>query len=95
LYLMELEGGAPARRNAPVNCPAESHQMDVSDILALARSMGARLKRVLLVGCEPATLAPSVEAEDRLSPIVRVAVPEAAGMIESLVSEACTNYPSR
>ncbi|HYR42021.1 MAG TPA: hydrogenase maturation protease [Terriglobia bacterium] len=71
----------------------EAHGMDLARVLAMARSMGARLNRVLVVGCEPATLEPTEDCE-RLSGVVREAVPRAVEMIESLVMEACTNCQS-
>ena len=41
----------------------DAHAMDPVKILRLAASMGGPLKRVLLVGCEPATLGPGRRAD--------------------------------
>lgn len=71
----------------------ETHGMNPSTVLALARSMGARLGSVRIVGCEPASLSPT-EDEDSLNAAVRAAVPVAIGMIETLILEACTSYRS-
>ncbi len=59
--------------------------MDPLKILRLASSMGGSLKRVLLVGCEPATLGPE-EGLMGLSDPVRGAVTEAANLVESVVN---------
>jgi hydrogenase maturation protease len=48
--------------------------------------MGGPLKKVLLVGCEPATLGPE-EGQMGLSPQVEAAVGEAVKLVESLVSK--------
>jgi hydrogenase maturation protease len=46
--------------------------------------MGGSLKRVLLVGCEPATLGPE-EGLMGLSEPVTAAVPEAVELVESVI----------
>jgi hydrogenase maturation protease len=60
--------------------PMDGHSMDPVRVLALARSMGARLKNVRLVGCEP-------ESFEESSPRVMAAVESAVAMIEELVRE--------
>jgi hydrogenase maturation protease len=59
--------------------------MNPASVLRTARSMGGELKRVLLVGCVPATLGPE-EGHMGLSEPVSAAVDEAVKLIESLVS---------
>jgi hydrogenase maturation protease len=69
------------------NTEMEAHSMDPMRVLAVAQGMGANLKNVRLVGCEPAKL----EHEDGyigLSPEVGAAVDEAIRIIESLIEEA-------
>lgn len=61
----------------------EAHAMDPVRILALARSMGAELRNVRIVGCEPATFEPN-EGMD-LSPHVAAAVEPAIQIIQSLI----------
>lgn len=63
----------------------DAHGMDPVKILRLAASMGGPLKRMLLVGCEPATLGPE-EGLMGLSEPVRGALPEAVKLVESVVN---------
>ncbi len=63
----------------------DAHGMNPMKVLELARSMGAEFRRILVVGCEPATLGPE-EGQMGLSEPVEAAVDEAAGLIESLVA---------
>jgi hydrogenase maturation protease len=62
----------------------DAHGMDPVKILRLAASMGGPLKRVLLIGCEPATLGPEEGAMGLSAPVTR-AVNEAIDMAESLI----------
>ncbi len=64
----------------------DAHSMDPVKILRLAASMGGPLKRVLLVGCEPATLGPD-EGLMGLSEPVKAALTEAANLVESVVNK--------
>src|SRR5262245_29906054 len=63
----------------------ESHAMNPARVLALVKAMNGELKRLLLVGCEPATLGPE-EGQMGLSERVEAAVGGAVGIIESLVA---------
>jgi hydrogenase maturation protease len=67
----------------------DAHTMTAVSVLRLARSMGAPLRRVLVVGCEPATLGPE-EGQLGLSPVVQAAVDQAVTLIESLVARLRT-----
>ncbi len=63
--------------------PVDAHHLDPVRVLQMAQDLGARPKRLYLVGCEPAVL----ETEDGqigLSGPVQQAVPKAIEMIESL-----------
>jgi hydrogenase maturation protease len=62
----------------------EPHAMNPVSVLRMATSMGAQLKRVLLVGCIPATLGPE-EGQMGLSKLVAAAVDEAAKVVEQQV----------
>jgi len=64
----------------------DAHAMDPMKILRLAASMGGPLKRVLLVGCEPATLGPE-EGLMGLSTAVAGSLEEAVRLVESLVNQ--------
>lgn len=63
----------------------EPHAMNPLAVVRMAVNMGGQLKRVLLVGCVPATLGPE-EGQMGLSEPVAAAVDEAAKLIESLVA---------
>ena len=71
--------GAPAA--------VEAHGMDPMRVLALARSMGAELKNVRIVGCEPETFGPAEEGQLGLSPRVDEAVSRAIEIIQTLITE--------
>jgi hydrogenase maturation protease len=62
----------------------EPHSMHPMNVLRMARSMNGPLKRVLLVGCEPATLGGD-EGHMGLTKPVEAAVTEAVKMTEALV----------
>jgi hydrogenase maturation protease len=63
----------------------EPHAMNPLSVLRMAVSMGAELKRILLVGCVPATLGPE-EGQMGLSKPVAAAVDEAVKLVASLVT---------
>jgi hydrogenase maturation protease len=62
----------------------QTHAMNPMNVLRMAVAMNGQLKRVLLVGCEPATFGPE-EGEMGLSYSVRAAVPEAVNIVTRLV----------
>lgn len=68
----------------PEQVAADAHSMNPMNVIRLAKSMGGELKRILVVGCEPATLGPE-EGQMGLSEPVAAMVEEAARRIESLV----------
>jgi hydrogenase maturation protease len=53
----------------------------------MVKTMGGEFKRILLVGCEPATLGPENEGQLGLSAPVEAAIDEAVCVIESLVTD--------
>jgi hydrogenase maturation protease len=66
------------------NVSIDAHAMNPMTVLRMARSMGAPLKKILLLGCEPATLGPE-EGQMGLSEPVERAVDEAVNLTEGLV----------
>jgi hydrogenase maturation protease len=73
----------------------EPHAMNPMNVLCMATSMGGQLKRVLLVGCVPATLGPD-EGQMGLSEPVSAAVDEALKLINSLVTRILAGeWPTR
>jgi hydrogenase maturation protease len=75
-----------AELDAPEAGPAvlDAHDLNPLHVLRLARSLGAELKPVVVVGCEPATLGPP-EGQMGLSEPVQAAVGEAVTVIEGLI----------
>ena len=62
----------------------DAHSMNPMNVIRLAKSMGGELKRIVLVGCEPATLGPE-EGHMGLSDPVATAVGVAETVVQSLV----------
>jgi hydrogenase maturation protease len=78
LYLIEPGPGVLTTKEQP-----DGHGMDPARVLRLVAEMGGRARRVLVVGCEPAT----IEEGMGLSAPVEAAVDEAIEMIASLVAD--------
>jgi hydrogenase maturation protease len=70
----------------PVPALVDAHGMNPMRVLDMARAMEGRPTRVLVVGCEPATLGDEIEGAMGLSAPVEAAVAGAIAMVESLVS---------
>jgi hydrogenase maturation protease len=90
-------GGAPGliyviepRDQEMAGTAPDAHGMDPARVLSLARRLGACPSRVLIVGCEPASVPtdlPDDEIAASLSPVVERAVDTAVTVVEDLVSE--------
>ena len=73
----------------------DTHGMDPVKVLRLARALGARMPRTLVVGCEPQNIPgrcgsqtdPYDDMVMELSEPVQAAVEEAANLVKSLVRE--------
>ncbi len=85
LYTLEISPGdiPDASDEALVN----SHGLDPVRVLALAKSMGAQLKNVLLIGCEPLALDHDNTGHIGLSAPVEAAVDSAVATIEHLIQK--------
>jgi hydrogenase maturation protease len=82
LYVIEPDVSTGDQAEAP---PAlEPHVMNPMNVLRTARAMNIEVKKVLLVGCEPATLG-GEEGQMGLSAPVEAAVDEAVKLVESLI----------
>ena len=68
------------------SAPVEGHSMNPLSVLRLAVSLGAQLKHIVLVGCEPAFLG-GEEGHMGLSAPVEAAVDEAVRVVESLIQK--------
>ena len=62
----------------------EPHAMNPVNVLRLAAGMGAKLQKIFLIGCVPATLGPE-EGQMGLSEPVGAAIDDAVELVESLV----------
>jgi hydrogenase maturation protease len=62
----------------------DGHSMNPMAVLRAAKAMGARLERVLLVGCEPGDLG-GEQGRMGLTPVVSAVIEHAAQMVESLI----------
>ena len=80
-----IDLGAEAQQPAAL----DGHSMDPMLVLATAQRMGAPLRRVLIVGCEPVleTIDPNGAGMMGLSAPVRAAMAEAIAVIETLVAQ--------
>lgn len=79
VVVLEPDSDAGAPRAEAV----DAHSMTPAAVLGLVRRLGGRLPKVLVVGCEPATLEPDQEAE--LSPPVQAAVRPAVELVRRMV----------
>lgn len=84
LYVIEPE--LPAA-GAPEEIPLSPHAMEPHKVLQLACMLGGACRRVLLVGCEPATFGDAEFGAMELSPAVAAAVPRAAETVERLARQ--------
>jgi len=64
----------------------DAHSMNPINVIRMAKAMGGELKRILLVGCEPATLGPE-GGQMGLSEPVSSAVDEAVTLVEALITK--------
>jgi hydrogenase maturation protease len=85
LYVIEPELSEPGDAGQQQE-PVEAHSMNPMNVLRLATSIGGPLKRVLLVGCEPATLGPE-EGQMGLSATVEAVLDDAVKLVESMVNK--------
>jgi hydrogenase maturation protease len=81
LYIMEPE--LPSDGETPASLDA--HTMNPVAVLQMVTALGGRVGRMLVVGCEPASVEPDDGGEMGLSAPVKAAVDEAARMVEELI----------
>jgi hydrogenase maturation protease len=80
-----LEPELPENATPP---PPDAHSLNPVAVLQLVRALGGTTGRVLVVGCEPATVEPDPEGNLGLSGPVAAAVDEAINVIEGLITRA-------
>jgi hydrogenase maturation protease len=66
----------------------DAHSMNPVAVLQLVNALGGRVRRMLVVGCEPATTDPDEDGNMGLSARVAAAVDEAIGVIHGLITTA-------
>lgn len=71
--------------------PMDAHSMNPLAVLAMLADMGGRVRRVLIVGCEPA----EIEERIGLSDVVAAAVPGAVALVEELVEQETAVYAGK
>jgi len=83
LYVLEV-----GDEHVPVSADVapDGHSLDPVKVLSLARSHGAHVKKLLLVGCEPSPI-DSLDFAPGLTAPVLAAVEPAAALVESLLRE--------
>ena len=89
IYVVEPDLDALEPANASPSA-VETHGMNPMNVLRMVKAMNGRLGKVLLVGCEPATLG-GEEGQMGLSEPVEAAVDEAVKLIGALVEKIVNN----
>jgi hydrogenase maturation protease len=87
LFIIEPDLAAVLSDDPTMQPAIDGHSMDPAKVLRSAVSMGAKIRRVLVVGCEPSRLPPGREMDMQMemSPPVAAAVPRAVPLIRDLV----------
>jgi hydrogenase maturation protease len=88
LYTLEPE--LPERGDAAGSGSFDAHAMNPVSVLQLVSALGGKCGRVLVVGCEPATVEPNPDGRIGLSEPVRAAVDEAIAVVEQLIAGRVT-----
>jgi hydrogenase maturation protease len=92
LYAIEPDaGGAAAAADVDAAVVADAHGLTPDAVLAWVRRVGGYAGRVVVVGCEPATIEESME----LSPAVAASVDGAVRMIRDLVARLSSGDADR
>ncbi|MDQ3693541.1 MAG: hydrogenase maturation protease [Chloroflexota bacterium] len=84
LYVIEpdLDGAAPVAFNEAPSPAVDAHSLDPAAVFAMLKALGGEIERVLIVGCEPATVAEGIGLSE---PVVR-AVDEAVKVVRELIA---------
>jgi hydrogenase maturation protease len=82
-----IEHGADPGQAEPADDSAlmDAHDLAPDGVLALVPRLGGTLGRVVVIGCEPATMGPGME----LSAAVAASVEPAARLVRELVLQVC------
>jgi hydrogenase maturation protease len=84
LFVLEADLG-PDPQAGGMQAGIETHSLDPVRVLNMVRLYGGRPRRVLVVGCEPATFGPEAEGQMGLSEAVQAAIPQAVDLVAELI----------
>lgn len=84
VYMIEPE--LPPADAAPSSGGFDAHTMNPDSVLELVTALGGTPSRMIVVGCEPASLDPDETGQIGLSAAVRDAIDTAIRMIEELIA---------
>jgi hydrogenase maturation protease len=85
LFVIEPDVAEFASEDPQIKTTIDAHSMDPAKVLRTAASMGAKVGRVLVVGCEPTPPPADEDVQMELTPPVKAAVPRAVPLIRDLV----------
>lgn len=88
IYLIEPEVPTDSACGQTTSVMLDPHDMAPAKVLRLVSSLGGRVGRLLLVGCEPAPMDEAADGGGSLSEPVRNAVDRAIGLIRQLLADA-------
>ena len=89
VYVIEPDTSATTdecAQDAAFEATFDAHTMNPASVLQLIGALGGQCPRMLVVGCEPATLEPRPDGEFRLSDPVSAAVDEAINTIQEILA---------
>lgn len=89
LYVIEPDLSEPVSAGDPVTM-ADAHSLDPVAVLALLRQIGGSVARIVIVGCEPATIEDGIG----LSAPVEAAIDGAAALVLELIAEMLVAPPA-
>lgn len=69
-----------------VDAVPDAHSMNPASVLGLVDALGGKVGKILVVGCEPASVEPSEDGRIGLSPPVQAAVEEAITVVQELIA---------
>jgi hydrogenase maturation protease len=68
----------------------DAHSMNPVSVLQLVKALGGRVNRMLVVGCEPATLDLDEQGNIAMSVRVNAAIEPAIKIVEQLIANVCS-----
>ncbi len=92
--LYTIEPDLDEIENIEAGAVVDAHSMNPMKVLSMVKSMGGQFKKILLVGCEPATFGPE-EGQMGLSEPVAASVAKAVRVVESLVAGVLDETPAQ